>query len=316
MMKKLMTTSFHFSPLILGLLFVFQSACAAPPQTLEGIHIHLEGTMPFVADAAARQLKASKAQCESPQIKEMCAMPHVAADKTAGSGLCAAVAGGFKLKGSLADVGKTKTDVYFWPAKKMSARYGKGYVLKAKQLCEFEVVEEKNVKLIHYAPGGGGVRYELQDHPNKGVYWRLSKSPKLGPGIFTALKGRVPFADPSEISAVLGHDLIAGHKCEIREYSGPWTFTLCQKKTGSNFAETVTLAAKVVAGKDVMLDERATAVAMNVVLPASLFFPPVGEKVETVGAKSADNPTQKWCAKQQAKTGVNPCEDGSDDGEQ
>lgn len=269
--------------------------------------------MPFIADAAARQLKASRMQCESPQIKEMCAMPHVKADKAAASGLCAAVAGGFKFKGNLADVGKTKSDVYVWPEKKMSARYGKAYVLKAKQLCEFEVIEEKGAKIIHAAPGGVSVRYELQDHPKKGLYWRMSKSPKLSPGIFTALKGQVPFADPSKVSAVLEHDLIAGHKCEIREYAGPWTFTLCQKTTGGTHSETVTLAAKIVAGKDVMLDERATGIAMNVALPADLFFPSAGQKIENVGVKSADNATQKWCAKQQAKTGVNPCEDGSDD---
>ena len=308
MMKQPMTMHFRVFLSVLTFSFVGISACAAPPPEFEGIHIRLNGISPFLDARMKEIVEAGKTQCE--QMQKLCAIPHVAADKPA---LCAAVAGGFKVKGMLPVGQQRETNRYFATAKQMSAEYSKGFVLVPKSVCEYEVVEHESVQIVHRAPGGGGIRYELKNHPKKGRYWMRSDIPQLTPETFAMLEGAVPFADKSKVSPVSGHKMIAGYKCEIRNIAGPWLWTLCMAPTNADFPGQVALAVKAVSGKDTLFESEATQVVMKTILPGNLFFPPSGEKVEKVGAKSATNPTQKWCLAQKAKTGVNPCTDGPGD---
>lgn len=311
MMRQPMTISLRVSLSVLIFAFAGISACAAPPPEFEGIHIRYKGFSPYLADQAAESQKAMKAQCE--QFQKLCAMPHVAADKPE---LCAAAAGGYKFKGNLADVGKTETDSYFATTKQMSAQYTKGSVLVQKSICEQDVLEEATAKIEHRTRMGV-TRYTLTNHPKKGRYWIRDEQKRLDSGaadlLLDTMAKDFPIKDTFKVSPVLGFDMLDHHRCEIQEISGPWTWTLCRSSTDTPFPGTVTLAAKAVTGKTVLFEKRATEVAMHVALPSSLFYPPAGDKIETAGAKSAANPTQKWCAKQKAKTGIDPCEDDSGD---
>ena len=307
MMRLPMTISLRVSLSILTLVFANTSACALPPSELEGIHIRFSGTSPFLDDRMTEAVESGKAQCA--QMQTLCAIPHVAADKPA---LCAGVAGGFKINGLLPGVQKRETNRYFATAQKMSAEYAKGLVLVPKSVCEYDVVEHESVKIVHRAPGGGGIRYELKNHPKKGRYWTRSDIPQLSPETFAMLEGTVPFADKSKVSPVSGRRMIAGYKCEVRDIAGPWLWTLCMAPTNTDFPGQVALAIKAVFGKDTLFESEATKIAMKSMLPSSLFFPPAGDRIEKTGAKSATNATQKWCLAQKAKTGVNPCTDGPD----
>ena len=306
MMKQTMTMSFRVSLSVLIFFFASLSVCAAPPPGFEGIHIRLNGTSPFLDARMKDAVETGKTQCE--QIQKLCAMPHVAADKPA---LCAAVAGGFKVKGMLPVVQNRETNRYFATAKQMSAEYTKGLVLVPKSACQYEVVEQETVKIVHRTPGGGGIRYELRNHPKKGRYWASTDIPQLTPETFAMLEGAIPFSDKSKVSPISGHRMIAGYKCEVRNIAGPWLWTLCMAPTNTDFPGQVALAVKAVSGEDTLFESEATQIALKTMLPGNLFFPPSGDKVEKMGSKSATNPTQKWCLAQKAKTGVDPCTDGS-----
>ncbi|MBT9591589.1 MAG: hypothetical protein IV089_11905 [Thiobacillus sp.] len=313
MMKKRMTPRLRVSLSVLVFAFAAMPVCAALPSTFEGIHIRYKGVSPYYADQAAASQKTMKAQCE--QLQKLCAMPHVVADKP---GMCAAVAGGYKFKGILADVGKSETNRYFATAMQMSAQYTKTTVLVTKSVCEQEVLEEETVKIEHQTRMGV-TRFTLTNHPKKGRYWirEERKQPDSGTAdlLLDSMAKAFPIKDTFKVSPVLGVDILGGHRCEIREISGPWTWTLCRKPTDTPFPGSVTLATKAVTGKTVLFEKRATEVAMKVVLPGSLFFPPAGDKIEIAGAKSTAGPMQKWCAKQKAKNGIDPCEDDpGDDG--
>ena len=280
-----------------------------PP--LEGIHVHRSGTSPYFLNAAKETLKTHEGQCNL--MKSVCAMMPAGAngkDKAA----CADVAGGFSLKGNLADVGKQETDEYFATVQKMAARQTTKTVLQLKSICEAEVVAQKGVDIWHYT-AQGHTHFELKNHPKKGRYWIRSEHRRLAPKFGALLAGVFPLSDTSSVSTVLGHKTIASHKCEVREFTGPWSGTFCLKATQTPFPGHVSLAGRVVAGKDTMFEDQASDVAEKIMLPQVYFFPAENDKVESMQAlsKSADNPTQKWCAKQKIKTGINPCEDSNDD---
>ena len=302
-----MTISIRASLSILTFVVSSAPACAAPQPELEGIHVRFSGTSPFLDEQMATAVENGKTQCA--QLQKLCSMPHVAADKPA---LCASVAGGFKLNGQLPGGQKRETNRYFATAQQMSAEYAKGLVLVPKSACEYDVLEHESVKIVHRAPGGGGIRYELKYHPKKGRYWTRTDIPQLTPETFAMLESTAPFADKSKVSPVSGHKLIAGHKCEVRDIAGPWLWTLCMAPTHSAFPGQVALAIKAVSGKGTLFESEATKVVMKTMLPSSLFYPPAGERSEKTGAKSASNATQKWCLAQKAKTGINPCTDGPD----
>lgn len=298
-------------PLLLGMAFFLTTACVrakdAPP-SLEGIHVHRSGTSPYFLHAAQEAIKTYEGQCK--MMKSVCAMmPQGASAKDRAA--CAGVSSGFNLKGNLADVGKQETDEYFATAMNMAARQTTKTVLQVKSLCEVEVVEQKGVDIWHYTPQGH-THYELKDHPRKGRYWIRSEHKKLAPKAGALLSGVFPMSDTSKVSSVLSFKTIAGHKCEVREIAGPWSGTFCLKVTPTAFPGQVTLAGKVVAGKDTMLEDQATDVAEKIMLPREYFYPPEQDKVDSMQAlsKSSGNATQKWCAKQKIKTGINPCEEG------
>jgi hypothetical protein len=281
------------------------------PAALEGIHVHRSGTSPYFVNAAKQTLKTQEAQCKL--MKSVCAMMPAGAsgkDKAA----CADVAAGFSLKGSLAEVGTQETDEYFATAMKMAARQTMKTVLQVKSICEVEVVEQKSVDIWHFTPNGH-THYGLKDSPKKGHYWVLTEHKPLSSKAGALLAGVFPLTATSTVSPALGYKTYAGHKCEVREITGPWSGTFCLKPTDTPFPGHVTLAGKVVAGKDIMLEDQATEIAVKIMLPKAHFFPPESDKFENMSAlsKSLDNPTQKWCAKQKIKTGINPCEDGAAD---
>jgi hypothetical protein len=279
----------------------------APP-SLEGIHVHRSGTSPYFLNAAKETLKTYEGQCKL--MKSVCAMMPAGAsakDKAA----CAAVASGFSLKGNLADVGKQETDEYFATAMQMAARQTTKTVLQVKSICEVEVVDQESVDIWHYSPQAY-THYELKNHPKKGRYWVRSEHKRLAPKTGALLAGVYPMSDTSTVSQVLGQKEYAGLKCEVREITGPWAGTFCLSATETPFPGHLTLAGTVVAGKDTMLEDQATAVAVKVMLPRKHFFPPERDKLESARARSTspENPTQRWCAKQKIKTGIDPCKEG------
>lgn len=280
-----------------------------PP--LEGIHVHRSGASPYFSNAAQGTLKTYEGQCKL--MKSVCAMMPAAASAQ-DKAVCAAVASGFSLKGNLADVGKQETDEYFATAMQMAARQTTKTVLQVKSICEVEVVDQESVDIWHYAPQGY-THYELKNHPKKGRYWVRSEHKRLAPKPGALLAGVYPMSDASKVSPVLGQKEYAGLKCDVREITGPWSGTFCLRATETSFPGHVTLAGRVVADKDTMLEDRATKVAVKVMLPRSHFFPPETDKVESPRALSSspDNPTQKWCAKQKIRTGIDPCKEAASD---
>lgn len=311
-MTMLLTCS-RFS-LMLGMMFSMASAPAQAKDTplpLEGIHVHRSGTSPFLLNAAKVTVKTAEAQCK--MMKSVCAMMPAGASRK-DRAVCAGVTGGFSLRGNLADVGQQETDEYFATAMKMAGRQTTKTVLQVKSICEAEVVELKSTDIWHYTPSGH-THYELKNDSIKGRYWIRTEHKPLNATVGTLLAGVFPLTDASSVSQVLGWKTIAGHKCAIREITGPWSGTFCLKTTQTPFPGSVTLAGTVIAGKDTMLEDQATELTEKVMLPRDYFFPPESDKVESMKAlsRSAENPTQKWCAKQKIKTGINPCEKSADD---
>jgi hypothetical protein len=276
---------------------------------LEGIHVHRSGVSPYFLNAAKTTLNASEAQCK--QLSSVCAMlPAGAGAKDVA--VCAAVANGFSFRGNVSDVGKQETDEYFATGMHMAARQTEKTVLKVKSVCEIEVVAQKSADIWHYS-SQGYTHYELKDRGKNGRNWVRTDHKRPSSKTGALLAGVFPLPVASPVSPVLGHKTYAGYKCEVRKISGPWAGTFCLKATATAFPGYVALAGSVVAGKDIMLEDAATEVTEKVMLPATYFYPPAGEKSEAkqVLPASAENATQKWCAKQKIKTGINPCEDGS-----
>ena len=295
--------------LAMTLLLVSLSAQAKDvPQTLEGIHVHRSGASPYFLNAAKVTLKTAEAQCTL--LKSVCAtMPAGASVRDRAA--CAPVAGGFSFSGNLTDVGKQETDEYFATELQMAARRTKKTVLQVKSVCEIAVAEQESTDIWHYTPQGY-THYELKDS-KQGRNWVRTQHQRPASKANALLAGVLPLSSSSTVSAVLGHKTYAGHTCEVREITGPWMGTFCLKTTATPFPGHVTLAGMVVAGKDTLLEDAATEVAEKVRLPYAYFYPPAGEKPagKPVLPTSSENATQKWCAKQKIKTGVNPCTDGN-----
>lgn len=283
-----------------------QAKDAPPP--LDGIHVHRSGTSPYFLNVAKETLKTYEGQCKL--MKSVCAMMPAGASAT-DKAACAAVARGFSLKGNLADVGKQETDEYFAIAMQMAARQTTKTVLQVKSICEVEVVDQESVDIWHYAPQAY-THYELKNHPKKGRYWVRSEHKRLAPKTGALLAGVYPMSDASTVSQVLGQKEYAGLKCEVRDITGPWAGTFCLRTTETPFPGHLRLAGRVVAGKDTMLEDQATAVAVKVMLPRAHFSPPKRDKLVSARARSTspENPTQRWCAKQKIKTGIDPCKEG------
>lgn len=282
---------------------------------IDGIHVHRSGDSPHFKKMAEMTAKGLEGQCKG--LKSVCSMLPAAASAR-DNAVCAAVSGGFQIKGKLSDVGKQETDEYFAIAKKMAVKKTKKVEMRVKSTCEVEVVEQESIDIRHYVPGGY-TQYELKDDARKGRHWLRSTHKWIDPKAGATLAGVFPMSDASKVSRSQGHKTLAHHKCEVREVTGPWSGTLCLKNTATPFPGHVTLAAKIIssvpAGVATLLEEEVDSYSEKLILPMALFFPPSTEKVESARApaKSPDNPTQKWCAKQKEKTGIDPCEGEPDD---
>lgn len=302
MSTELMTLLFRriLPALMIGLPCL--SACGAPSTQAEGIHIHKKGTSPSLAKIANVQFKAAKEQCEG--MRKLCqqGLPNPA--------LCAMTAGGFKSNGDASSVGNYETDEYFSGASKMAAEWRTTTVMVAKSICETEFIEQATVKIRHYLPNSR-VQYELKHSKKKGDYWLRSEQKSPDEKSASLLSGIFPLTANAKVSPVLKTGKYAGHSCEVREVTGPLSGTFCMKSTGASFPAQVTLAGTLRSGDEILSDDEATRVDMKVALPNTHFYPPVGAKIVNLdaAASSADNPTQKWCLAQKAKTGVNPCTD-------
>ncbi|WP_114970035.1 hypothetical protein [Rhodoferax ferrireducens] len=274
---------------------------------IAGIHVHRSGNSAHLLNAANETIKALKHQCQS--VKSVCAMlPAGASRKDAAA--CAKVAGGFNFKGNLADLGKLETDEYFATGLHMATRLTEQTSLLTKSVCDVEVVAQTSTDIWHYGPKTY-THFELKNNPKKGRYWIRTEHQQLSPEMGSLLVGVFPVFDMSTVSPGSGYKTYAGHRCELREITGPVSGTFCLKATNTPFPGHVRLAGSLVSARDKLLrEDHATEASMDVMLPRARFFPPEGDKVENTRtlSTSPENPTQKWCAKQKAKTGINPCE--------
>lgn len=290
----------------------FIPACAhSAPAQLAGIHVNRVGSSPYFAKAAQATLESSRAQCSLMQT--VCAtMPTGASAKD--RAICTPVTNGFSFRGNLADVGKQVTDEYFATRMGMAARMTRKMVLKVNSVCDIEVAEQNSTDIWHYSPQGY-THFESKDQPNQNRSWTRSQHKRIATGTNALLDGVLPLASNSTVSPPSGFGTYAKHKCTLRNVSGPWSGTFCLKATATPFPGHLTLAGKVVAGKNIMIEDAATEVTEEIMLPDTIFHPPADEMPGARSSRtpSAINATQKWCLKQEQRTGVNPCQHGSDD---
>ncbi len=287
------------------------SACVnSAPAQLAGIHVQRMGSSPYFLQAAQATLERSRAQCSL--LQSVCAMmPAGASAKDRAA--CIPVANGFSLRGNLADVGRQVTDEYFATGMGMATRKTRKTVLKVHSVCNIEVAEQNSTNIWHYT-SQGYTQFESKDLPNQKRSWTRSQHKRVATGTSRLLDGVLPLTSRSTVSPPSGFQTHAKHKCALRSISGPWSGTLCLKATATPFPGHLTLAGKIVAGKTVMLEDAATEVAEGIRVPDAMFYPPADEIAEARSTRTpATNATQKWCLKQKQKTGVNPCENDSDD---
>lgn len=285
--------------------------------TISGIHIRREGDSPFFKEQAKLSVKTLEGACKS--MKRACSI--IGTDPAASAkakSRCASVTGVFVLKGgAIGDVGRQVTDEYFVPTRSWSARITRQTLLRQTGYCEAEVADQNKHEIRRYTLGGY-TQYERHDSANKGRHWTRNDhrvDPKLTPVLAAA------FLAPGEISVSppMGHETYFHTlKCEVRQVkSAAVVFTNCLYRTGMPFPAELLMSSKTVSDGKVLQEEKAVSYANNAVLPVSLFMPPPSERVESAQTLSGspDNATQKWCAKQKAKTGINPCEDAPEDDE-
>ncbi|MHB0916502.1 MAG: hypothetical protein ACYC39_06645 [Thiobacillus sp.] len=294
------------------------SALAKDDSTIVGIHIQRKGDSPHFKKLAKQSLNVIKGTCISQ--KQTC--QHLIADPAASpkaKARCAAVlaAGEFQFTGgSLEDVGQRTTDEYFVPGRSWSARIARETVLNQSGFCKAEVAEVTRHEIRHYT-AGGYTRYELQDSAKKRRHWTRTEhrvDPKLVPVLAAAFlaPGRISVSPP------MGHKTyIPGITCEVRQVSlgDAATSTSCLYHTGLSFPAALRIAGDFVSGGEVMWGEKAVAYKDRAVFPIGQFMPPARDKVISEGEsqRSSENATQKWCAKQKKKTGVDPCAEESGD---
>lgn len=286
--------------------------------TVSGIHLRREGDSPFDREQAKQSVKMLEGACKS--MKQSCSI--ISTDPAASAkakSRCASVTGVFQLKGgSLGDVGRQVTDEYFVPARSWSARVTQQTVLRQTGYCEAEVVALNKHEIRHYT-AGGYTRYQLHGSAKSGRHWTRSEhkvEPKLVPLLAAA------FLVPGKISVspTMGHkSYFQDLKCAVQQVkSDAVAFTLCLHRTGLSFPAELLMDSKAVSDGKVLREEEAVSYASNAVLSAGLFMPPSTERVENARTRSSspDNATQKWCARQKARTGINPCGDGPEDDEE
>lgn len=218
----------------------------------------------------------------------------------------------FRVSGRLEDAGKAEFDDYYSGQPKMKSARIKSHVMTAKSTCEFAVREIETWE-IRRLSSIGYTDYELKNDRRRGEYWQSSEHPTLD--VSSALPLFMGSFQRETAAAVgLGQKSYAGHTCEMSEVAlnKELVGTTCLRATGLPFPKEVDLAGRL-AGRDmVLLEKEVTEVRINVPLPAAHFYPPTGAKVVSIESRSraGNDWAQARCRALEAKTGINPCEEG------
>lgn len=303
-----------------GTLFPVATAVATsgnpkPVGTVQGIHVQRTGDMPWHRDAGKMMLEMTKAQCGSPEMKQTCQtmMSDPAASPQA-KARCQQMMLPAKILGNPNDIGQTVIDEYFAPPLGRSIRIVKTIVPKQAGVCEVRIEQEETREIAHYR-ANGFTRYERKTDKSGQPHWRTHEH-KYVPGLADMLKTSFDAARLSgkvTVTAPLGHKTLApGRTCETRRVTaGAVAFVSCIHATGLKFPSHVTFESEVVASGKTERVEKFVSYAHNVALSRDLFFPGRGEKVMTEKDTRPDpnNPMNKWCAAEKARTGVDPCKD-------
>lgn len=283
--------------------FVGCSANAAP-ETITGIHVRYVGTSPHAVKAQETLNKAM-------------------------SGMCAKQGMTFKMNGPVEKIGDSVTNEYFAPSHYYSASYKSYYVVVQNSLCESTVTQLTKTLIYHLnaPPQGGGVLYEYRSG-GKSPGWSKRALPSLGLSAMV-----VDTAESSAITGgakvmVAGKDMYAGQSCKVSKVFMPGGGMLsdsCEMPVYKDTDKKIPLAFPVrlkLAGSQYLpesgeLVSRTVAESVNLksALPASLFLPPEDAFKAKPGTTTKRNATSKWCDKQEQKTGVNPCKNGDEAGD-
>lgn len=300
--------------------FPFAPALAAPAKpkpgsTVQGIHVQRASDVSWHRDTVKMMLETMKAQCGSAEMKQACqTMLSDPAASSKAKARCHQMMFPAKIIGNPDDIGQTVADEYFAPALGRSARVVKTIVPKQVGVCEVRIEQEEKHEITHYR-ANGFTRYERKMDKAGQPYWP-AREHRYVPGLADMLKSSVDVAQLSgklTVSASLGHKtLVPGRACEIRRVaSGAVEFVSCIHATGLTFPSHVRFESETLSGGKTSQIEKLVFYKHDLVLSRDLFFPKPDEKVltERNHRSNPNNPTNKWCAAEKARTGVDPCKD-------
>lgn len=265
-----------------------------PVDEVPGIHVRRSGDYPDTRDSAKMLIDAARKNCEF-RLKSP-----------------------FKLNGNPDRIGETVIDEYFAPTLGRSTKVVKTMMLRQVGGCESTVEQQEKRTIRHYRPDDY-TRYERETDKNAGRHWRQFEHEYL-PGLAGMLGNAFDAAEGNRkitVSPPLGHKTyLPGRVCEVRKIDTDTgvEFSSCIHATGLRFPSHISFASEVVGkGKTVKL-ETVESYADRLALSRDLFFPTPGEKVLTEKDIRSDpnNPMNRWCAAEKARTGVDPCKDGDE----
>lgn len=277
----------------------------ANAQTIDGIHLQRSGISPFLVKLAMRQIEAMRMQCA--QLQKTCALVPAGAGAAA---KCGDTAGGFRVKGEPATVGQRKIDEYFVPGKRMAAQWVTARELFVDSPCAVEIREVTHARIRHHRPDGW-LQFELIRDRAKGEYWKRSHLPRPPAETASLLDALFLLPGSVSVSPTTHTETHRGHRCQRHALSGAVNDSACLKVTGLDFPGHLRLAGRQVSGGEALAEETLNELTLNTALSSELFHPPAHASIvdSDIAARAADNPTQKWCRRQEARTGVNPCKE-------
>lgn len=296
-------------------------AAPASPMSAErahGIHVQRSGDMPKAREDMKMMIDAMKGLCGSAQMKQACltTLSDPAATSKAKS-RCVEMMSPFKLSGTLDSIGETVIDEYFAPGLNRSAKVVKTTVLRQTGVCSAEVGKEERQVTTQYRTNGYTRHERKADMRGNGKWQQFDHA--YVPGLASMLKTAVDAAllgRKVTVSPSLGHKtLVPRRACEIRRINaGDVAFSSCIYPTGLAFPSHVAFENEVVASGKTQLVEKFVSYAHDVALPHDLFFPVADAKATPArdARPNPDNPTNRWCAAEKARTGIDPCEGDND----
>ncbi|MFN3751593.1 MAG: hypothetical protein ACK4SR_09480 [Thiobacillus sp.] len=299
-------------------LLLADPAVARTVDPVQGVHVRRQGDMPEAREAAKRMVKALQVQCDSSTMKQACQtiLSDPAATPKAKAG-CLQMRSGFKLGGNISSFGEYDVDEYYAPALGRSARIVRTTAVRQTDVCTAVVEQQETAEIVLHRPTGF-TRYERRTGRQGQPSW-MQFEHKYAPGLADMLKTAVDTAQLSgklTASAPQGtKTFVPGRPCEIRRINaGAVEFTSCIHATGLQFPSHVTFESEVVSSGKTQRAEKFVSYAWDVTLSSDLFFPKSGERITTQkGARSdPNNPMNRWCAAEKARTGVDPCKDGDE----